>query len=155
MRYEIWKGRKSKGGFERIKRYTSAWFTIWAIEADILRRLCYSMCHPSYISWLTDISSNQRSLPFLNLNASSNYTYLFRFVWFVVVFSELLYIYMNCCCVFWFCLFFLFAFAFVICYFVFRIVIFFVLLGHRTTLKSASSLANLMGVASESDFASC
>ncbi len=81
---------------DRIKRHTSVWFTIWAFENDMLHRLCCSMCHPSYISWLTDISSNSQTN-----DAASNYTFLFGFVWFVVVFSDLLFCVRICHCVFW------------------------------------------------------
>ncbi len=77
------------------------------------------------VPWLTDVSSSQQWVIYSQTNgAVSNYTYLFRFVWFVVVFfwlvimfSGLLLCFLNCYFVF------LFAFAFVICYFVFWIVI--------------------------------
>ncbi len=41
----------------------------------------------SCTSWLTDVSCSQRWVIYSQINgAVSNYTYLFRFVWFVVVF---------------------------------------------------------------------
>ncbi len=58
-----------------------------------------------------------------HLFPNSNYTYLFRFVWFVCVFW-LVVVFSD----FIFC--FRFSFEFIICYFVFRIVICFALLGH-------------------------
>ncbi len=86
------------------------------------------------LPWLTDVSSSQRWVIYSQTNgAVSNYTYLFRFVWFVV-FSDLLFCFRICHCVFLIViLFFIFAFAFVICYFVFWIVICFALVGHRKT----------------------
>ncbi len=43
------------------------------------------------VPWLTDVSSSQQWVIYSQTNgAVSNYTYLFRFVWFVVVFSDLL-----------------------------------------------------------------
>ncbi len=43
------------------------------------------------LPWLTDASSSQQWVIYSQTNgAVSNYTYLFRFVWFVIVFSDLL-----------------------------------------------------------------
>ncbi len=51
--------------------------------------------------WLTDVSSSQRWVIYSQANgAVSNYTYLFQFVWFVVVFSDL-FCFRICHCVFW------------------------------------------------------
>ncbi len=128
-----------------VKRHTGAQFTSCAIGISVLYWLCCSICHSSCTSWLTAISSSQRWVIYSQTNgAASNYTYLFRFVWFVVVFFDLLFCFRIYHCVFWlvimfselllcfliFCIFFRFAVAFVISYFVFRIVICFALLGH-------------------------
>ncbi len=52
--------------------------------------LCCSCFGSSCTSWLTDVSSSQRWVIYSQTNgAVSNYTYLFWFVWFVVVFSDL------------------------------------------------------------------
>ncbi len=52
-------------------------------------------------SWLTDVSSSQRWVIYSQTNgAVSNYTYLFRFVWFVVVFSDFLFCFQTCYFVF-------------------------------------------------------
>ncbi len=85
-----------------------------------------------YLDW--QMSRPIRGVIYSQTNgAVSNYTYLFRFVWIVVVFSDLLFCFRICHCVFWIViLFFIFAFAFVICYFVFKIVFCFALVGHRT-----------------------
>ncbi len=137
MRFE--KGEKKKvrpkGGIEplvdRVKRHCS-WFTICTTGADAsVGSAVLLLVLP--VPWLTDVSSSQQWVIYSQTNgAVSNYTYFFRFVWFVVVFSDLLFCFRDCCCVFWIViLFFIFAFAFVICYFVFRIVICFALLVHR------------------------
>ncbi len=139
---------------DRVKIYKSTRLTICANRVNILCWLCCSICHPSSTSWLTDILSSQRWVIYSQTNgAASNYTYLFRFVWFVIVFSDLLFCFRICDCVFWlvivfselllcfliFLFFFRFAFAFVICYFVFRIVICFALLGHCTTNNTSKT----------------
>ncbi len=64
-----------------------------------LTLLCFFwFCTP----WLTDVSSSQRWVIYSQTNgAVSNYTYLFRFVWFVLVFSDLLFCFRICHCVFW------------------------------------------------------
>ncbi len=52
--------------------------------------------------------------------AVSNYTYLFRFVWFVLVFSDLLFCFRICRCVFWLVIMFSgLLLCFLNCYFVF------------------------------------
>ncbi len=99
------------------------------------------------LPWLTDVSSSQQWVIYSQTNgAVSNYTYLFRFVWFVIVFSDLLFCFWICHCVFWLvimfselllcflnCYFvFYICICVVICYFVFWIVICFALLGHRS-----------------------
>ncbi len=65
---------------DRIKSYTGTWVTIWAITAEVLHEL-YSIWRAFYTSCLTDISSSQRWVIYSqNIDAVSNYTYLFRFV---------------------------------------------------------------------------
>ncbi len=56
-------------------------------------------------SWLTDVSSSQRWVIYSQTNgAVSDYIYLFQFVWFVIVFSELLFCFVFICiCNFLFC----------------------------------------------------
>ncbi len=164
MRYEIWKGREkkssAKGGIEplvdRSKRYDTR-FTICTTGADAsVDSAVLLLVLP--VPWLIDVSSSQRWVIYSQTNgAVSNYTYLFRFVWFVVVFSDLLFCFRICHCVFWLVimfselllcflnyLFFIFAFAFVICYFVFWIVICFALLGHRTGVMAAENSQELI-----------
>ncbi len=104
MRYEIWKGReKKKAGSNHSsiasKRHDS-WFTICTTGAVLQVTLLFFFwfCIP----WLTDVSSSQRWVIYSQTNgAVSNYTYLCRFVWFVVVFSDLLFCFRICHCVFW------------------------------------------------------
>ncbi len=85
-----------------VKIYKSMRFTFCATRVNILCWLCCSICHPSCTSWLTDISCSQRWVIYSQTNgAASNYTYLFRFVWFVIVFSDLLFCFRICDCVFW------------------------------------------------------
>ncbi len=97
------------------------------------------MCHASCTSWLTAISSSQRWVIYSQTNgAASNYTYLFRFVWIVVVFWLILFSNLSLCVflllfsklLLFSDFFYLFRFAFFI-YFVFGIEICFALLGHR------------------------
>ncbi len=58
--------------------------------------------------------------------AVSNYTYLFRFVWIVVVFSDLLFCFRICHCVFWLVILFSnLSLCFLTCYNVFGIVVVF------------------------------
>ncbi len=89
------------------------------------------------LSKLTDISSSQRWVIYSQTNgAVSNYTYLFRFVWFVcflaccfvfgfvIVFSDLLFCFRICHCVFWLVIMFSgLLLCFLNCYFVFYICI--------------------------------
>ncbi len=77
------------------------------------------------VPWLTDVSSSQRWVIYSQTNgAVSNYTYLFRFVWFVVVFSDLLFCFRICHCVFWLVIMFSgLLLCFLNCYFVFYICI--------------------------------
>ncbi len=119
MRYEIWKGREkkssAKGGIEplvdRVKRH-DLWFTTCATGADnIIDSAVLLVVLP--VPWLTDVSSSQRWVIYSQTNgAVSNYTYLFRFVWFVVVFSDLLFCFWICRCVFFFLLSTIFYFFF-------------------------------------------
>ncbi len=84
--------------------------------------LCFFwFCTP----WLTDVSSSQQWVIYSQTNgAVSNYTYLFRFVWFVVVFSDLLFCFRICHCVFWLVIMFSeLLLCFLNCYFVFYICI--------------------------------
>ncbi len=86
--------------------------------------LCFFwFCTP----WLTDVSSSQRWVIYSKTNgAVSNYTYLFRFVWFVVVFSDLLFCFRICRCVFWLVILFSnLSLCFLTCYNVFGIVVVF------------------------------
>ncbi len=77
------------------------WFTICATGADdITDSAVLLLVLP--VPWLTDVSSSQQWVIYSQTNgAVSNYTYLFRFVWFVVVFSDLLFCFRICHCVFW------------------------------------------------------
>ncbi len=140
MRYDIWKGRKKKFGKRRDRttgrshqKDDDTRFTICTTGADVsVHSAVLLLVLP--VPWLTDVSSSQQWVIYSQTNgAVSNYTYLFRFLWFVVVFSDLLFCFRDCCCVFRIIiLFFRFAFTFVICYFVFRIVICFALHSHRS-----------------------
>ncbi len=131
MRFE--KGEKKK---DRPKVGSNHWsiaskrhdsrFTICATGADA------SVCSAVLllvlpVPWLTDVSSSQRWVIYSQTNgAVSNYTYLFRFVWFVVVFSDLLFCFRICRCVFWLVILFSnFSLCFLTCYNVFGIVVVF------------------------------
>ncbi len=98
MRYEIWKGREKKKVRPKVgsnrwsiasKRHDS-WFTICTSGADAsVDSAVLLLVLP--VPWLTDVSSSQQWVIYSQTNgAVSNYTYLFRFVWFVIVFSDLL-----------------------------------------------------------------
>ncbi len=107
------------------KRHDS-WFTICATGADnIIGSAVLLVVLP--VPWLTDVSSNQRWVIYSQTNgAVSNYTYLFRFVWFVIVFSELLFCFWICRSVFWLVILFSnLSLCFLTCYFVFEFVIVF------------------------------
>ncbi len=82
------------------KRHDS-WFTICATGAEAsVHSAVLLLVLP--VPWLTDVSSSQRWVIYSQTNgAVSNYNYLFRFVWFVVVFSDLLFCFRICHCVFW------------------------------------------------------
>ncbi len=111
MRYEIWKGREKKssaeGGIEPL---------VDRVKKDMTCDL-----PPAPL----DVSSNQRWVIYSQTNgAVSNYTYLFRFVWIVVVFSDLLFCFRICHCVFWLVIMFSgLLLCFLNCYFVFYICI--------------------------------
>ncbi len=74
------------------KRHDS-WFTSCTTGADAsVHSAVLLLVLP--VPWLTDVSSSQRWVIYSQTNgAVSNYTYLFRFVWFVVVFSDLLFVF--------------------------------------------------------------
>ncbi len=133
MRYEIWKGREKKKK-DRPKVGSNHWsiaskrhdsrFTICATGADAsVDSAVLLLVLP--VPWLTDISSSQRWVIYSQTNgAVSNYTYLFRFVWFVIVFSDLLFCFRICHCVFWLVIMFSgLLLCFLNCYFVFYICI--------------------------------
>ncbi len=149
MRYEIWKGREkkkfgqsAKGGIEPlVDRVKKILLVIYHLRH---RSWCFSWlcCASSGSSFtLIDRCLVQSAIYSQTNGAVSNYTYLFRFVWFVVVFSDLLFCFRICRCVFWLVIMFsglllcflncYFVFYICICYFVFRIVICFALIGHR------------------------
>ncbi len=105
------------------KRHYS-WFTICATGADVSADSAVLLLVLP-LPWLTDVSSSQQWVIYSQTNgAVSNYTYLFRFVWFVVVFSDLLFCFRICHCVFWLVIMFLgLLLCFLNCYFVFYICI--------------------------------
>ncbi len=103
------------------KRHDS-WFTICATGADAsVHSAVLLLVLP--VPWLTDVSSSQRWVIYSQNNGTvSNYTYLFRFVWFV--FSDLLFCFRICRCVFWLVIMFSgLLLCFLNCYFVFYICI--------------------------------
>ncbi len=136
--------------------YGLGWhFSFLHVDVAFFAHFCF--CIQPTEGFSTDISSIQRWVIYCQTNGgASNYTYLFRFVWYVVVFSDFLFCFQICLCVFWlviifselllcflfFFFFFWFAFAFVI-YFVLRIVIFFffALLGHHTWFRTPLKMA--------------
>ncbi len=107
LRYEIWKGRKKKFGKRRDRttgrsHQNDTRFTICTTGADVSVDSVAVLLLVLPVPWLTDVSSSQRWVIYSQTNgAVSNYTYLFRFVWFVVVFSDLLFCFRICHCVFW------------------------------------------------------
>ncbi len=112
------------------KRHDS-WFTICATGADALVDSAVLLVVLP-VPWLTDVSSSQRWVIYSQTNgAVSNYTYLFRFVWFVVVFSDLLFVldlslfdFCSIVIVFWLVIMFSgLLLCFLNCYFVFYICI--------------------------------
>ncbi len=105
MRYEIWKGREKKdrpkvgsNHWSIASKRHDLWFTICTTGADAsVDSAVLLLVLP--LPWLTDVSSSQRWVIYSQTNgAVSNYTYLFRFVWFVVVFSDLLFCFRICHC---------------------------------------------------------
>ncbi len=100
-------------------------FTICATGADVSidSAVLFWFCTP----WLTDVLSSQQWVIYSQTNgAVSNYTYLFRFVWFVIVFSDLLFCFLICHYVFWLVILFSdLSLCFLTCYNVFGIVVVF------------------------------
>ncbi len=131
MRYEIWKGREKKdrpkvgsNHWSIASKRHDLWFTICTTGADAsVDSAVLLLVLP--LPWLTDVSSSQRWVIYSQTNgAVSNYTYLFRFVWFVVVFSDLLFCFRICHCIFWLVIMFSgLLLCFLNCYFVFYICI--------------------------------
>ncbi len=128
MRYEIWKGREKKKIGQRWDRTTGRscqkdmTHDLPSAPLELMFQLTllffFWFCTP----WLTDVSSSQQWVIYSQTNvAVSNYTYLFRFVWFVVVFSDL-FCFRICRRVFWLVIMFLgLLLCFLNCYFVFYI----------------------------------
>ncbi len=133
LRCEIWKGRKKKFGKRRDRttgrshqKDDDTRFTICATGANAsIDSAVLLLVLP--VPWLTDVSSSQQWVIYSQTNgAVSNYTYLFRFVWFVVVFSDLLFCFQICHCVFWLVIMFSgLLLCFLTCYFVFEFVVVF------------------------------
>ncbi len=131
MRFE--KGEKKK---DRPKVGSNRWsiaskrhdtrFTICATGADASVDFAVLLLVLP-LPWLTDVSSSQQWVIYSQTNgAVSNYTYLFRFVWFVIVFSDLLFCFRICHCVFWLVILFsILSLCFLTCYNVFGIVVVF------------------------------
>ncbi len=100
MRYKIWKRRKkrfAKGGIEP-ESITSKVVLERDLPSEPLKLIqwadtstlpFYFWC-PLYILIDRYLVQSAVSNLFPNQTAVSNYTYLFRFVWFVIVFSDLL-----------------------------------------------------------------
>ncbi len=92
MRDEIWKGRKKSLAKGRIKPGSIATMT---------RDLPSALLELMFQLTLLFFWFFQQWVIYSQTNAAvSNYTYLFRFVWFVVVFSDL-FCFRICHCVFW------------------------------------------------------
>ncbi len=109
--YAIWDLKRERKKKDRPKVGSNRWsiaskrhvtrFTICATGPDVSVDSAVLLLVPP-VPWLTDVSSSQRWVIYSQTNgAVSNYTYLFRFVWFVVVFSDLLFCFRICRCVFW------------------------------------------------------
>ncbi len=132
LRFEKGEKKKSsaKGAIEPlVDRVKKTWLMIYHLHhwSWWYNRLCCASSGSSFtlIDRLTDVSSSQRWVIYSQTNgAVSNYTYLFRFVWFVVVFSDLLFCFRICHCVFWLVIMFSgLLLCFLNCYFVFYICI--------------------------------
>ncbi len=125
------KGEKKSSAKDRIEplvdriKKTMTPFTICTTGADVsVDSAVLLLVLP--VPWLTDVSSSQQWVIYSQTNgAVSNYTYLFRFVWFVFVFSDL-FCFRICCCVFWLVILFSnLSLCFLTCYNVFGIVVVF------------------------------
>ncbi len=130
MRFE--KGEKKKSSANRPKVGSNHW-SIASKRHDLWFTICTTGADASVdsavllvvlpVPWLTDVSSSQRWVIYSQTNGTvSNYTYLFRFVWFVIVFSDLLFWFRICHCVFLLVIMFSgLLLCFLNCYFVFYI----------------------------------
>ncbi len=82
-----------KTGLKRVDRVKKMeWHTIYHLHhwSWCVNSLCCSCFGSSCTSSLTDVSSSQRWVIYSQTNgAVLNYTYLFWFVWYIVVFSDL------------------------------------------------------------------
>ncbi len=126
------KKSSAKGGIEPlVDRVKKTWLVI------------YHLCHWSWcFSSLCCASSGSSCTLIDRCLIQSAVSNLFPNQWCCLKLYLPLPVCLICRCVFWLViLFFIFAFAFVICYFVFRIVICFALIGHRTyvTLEHKTS----------------
>ncbi len=94
---DTWNWGGIEPGVDRVKRWNGTRFTICTTETNVLHWLCCSSSGSFCTSWLTDVSCSQRWVIYSQTkDAVSNYTYLFRCVWFVVVFSDLFF-YLSLC----------------------------------------------------------
>ncbi len=143
MQFEIWKGRKKRCQKAELNPGGSDQQTYWL--------MIYHLSYWREYLELTTLLLHVSSLLYILIDrylVQSAVSHLFPNQWrclklclpflvcccvfgIVVLFSDLSLYFLTCYNVFWIIIFFWCAFAFVICYFVLRIVICFALLGHR------------------------